>query len=74
MCDVGKISTSLLRPQPEIEVHEIGSHVTVDARGMHEVMTLTSTLRHAHDKASQAFPVFRVFIRAKPGDEASKTP
>ena len=67
---------SLLRPQLEIEVHEIGSHVTVDARGMHEVMTLTSTLRHACDKASQAFAVFRMlfFYRGKPGDEASKTP
>ena len=38
-------------------MHEIGGHITLDARGVREVMTLTSTLRRAHDKASQAFPV-----------------
>ena len=63
---------SLLRPQLETEVHEIASHVTVDARGVCKVMKLTSTLRYAHDKASQAFLVF--FIKGEPGDEASKTP
>ena len=32
--------------------------VMVDTRGVGEAMMLMSTLRHAHDKFSQAFPIF----------------